>query len=985
MNSASSSSDAVFLREGGHMGALIRAKDWTQTPLGSPESWPQALKTTLRIILTSQQPMFVWWGPDLINIYNDAYMSIIGDKHKSALGRPAREIWPEIWNDLIPRVDAVMRDNIGTYDEKMLLLMQRKGYTEETYFTFSYSPITGEDGKTEGLFCVNSDETQQVLWERQMHIMRELSKNIVHLRSRSKVYAAAFEIFEANPKDFPFSIMYEVSDDGKELKLVQKVPGDLPAEISEPVIDLSKYSEKFPEFQQALSTGKAVMIDDIATRFGVAPKRFWDNSPHCLLLLPIIQYNQLHPFALLCIGLNPYREPGSNYIGFFHLIGEQLTSALTNVAQIKAARTQRHYDKQLKDLFLQAPIAISILRGTDFIIETVNEKMVELWGRGTDQLLGKPIFEAMPDAKGQGFEEILQQVYRTGVPYIANERLMELTRNGVSEKFYVKFIYKALRDENNAITGIMALADDITEYVEVRQKIQDSETRNKLAIDAAEIGTFELNLNTSEFIYSDRFADIFGYPGMLNLKQTDFLKLIYDEDRPIRDTALRIALDTGVLFYEARFIRPNSSVIWLRINGTIIREGQNPTKIFGTVRDITDHKVQAMILEKKVAERTRNLKKKNEELKQSEERFQRMTEEVQDYAILLLDTTGKILNWNKGAEKIKGYREDEIVGRHIETFYLPEDRKSQLPQKLINEAREKGRAVHEGYRIRKDGTVFWASMALTALHDNDGNVIGFSKVTRDLTERKLAEDKIKKYNSELEFQNKELEQFAYVASHDLQEPLRKIQMFADLLERNLDDEEAVKKYFSKINSSAERMSELIKAVLNYSRLSRIDEYYEFIDLNEILRNVLTDFELLIEEKNAKIISDDMPKIKGIPLQLNQLFSNLIGNALKFSVEAPEIRIRSRVLNYEQVPHNTQLSSGSRYLELIFSDNGIGFDQKYAAQIFTIFQRLNDKSAFSGTGIGLALCKKIVENHHGHITAKSAPGQGASFQIYLPIE
>src|SRR5690606_19160369 len=206
-----------------------------------------------------------------------------------------------------------------------------------------------------------------------------------------------------------------------------------------------------------------------------------------------------------------------------------------------------------------------------------------------------------------------------------------------------------------------------------------------------------------------------------------------------------------------------------------------------------------------------------EALRITEELYHKMIEEVEDYAILLLNKDGIIQNWNLGAEKIKGYKEEEIVGKNFRTFYLDEDRKNNFPEKLINQAKEDGKAMHEGWRLRKDGSKFWGYIVITALHDEDGKVIGFSKVTRDLTERKLAEDKMLEYAKNIEIRNKQLEEYAYIASHDLQEPLRKIQIFTELLEKNLKDEKAAKMSLNKIRASAIRMSKLIKDVLRYSQ------------------------------------------------------------------------------------------------------------------------------------------------------------------------
>src|SRR5687768_7169394 len=221
--------------------------------------------------------------------------------------------------------------------------------------------------------------------------------------------------------------------------------------------------------------------------------------------------------------------------------------------------------------------------------------------------------------------------------------------------------------------------------------------------------------------------------------------------------------------------------------------------------------------------------------KKSEDPYHKMIEEIQDYAILLLDKEGNILNWNQGAEKIKGYQESEIIGKNFRIFYQEEDRINKLPERLISEATLHGKAMHEGWRVRKNREKFWGSSVITALHDERNEVIGFSKVTRDLTERKFAEELLNQKAKELEFRNRELEQFVFIASHDLQEPLRKIQVFSGLLEKNLGDQESASKFLKKINASAKRMSSLIKDVLEYSRLSKDEELKVQVDLNVALK------------------------------------------------------------------------------------------------------------------------------------------------------
>ncbi len=364
------------------------------------------------------------------------------------------------------------------------------------------------------------------------------------------------------------------------------------------------------------------------------------------------------------------------------------------------------------------------------------------------------------------------------------------------------------------------------------------------------------------------------------------------------------------------------------------------------------------------------------------ETYQKMVAEVKDYAILMLDTDGNVQNWNLGAEHIKGYSASEAIGLNFRVFYRESDRLQLLPEQLIEEARQNGRATHEGWRVRKDGSMFWGAVVITALHGNQGEVIGFSKVTRDLTERKIAEDRINNYLRDIELRNRQLEEFAYIASHDLQEPLRKIRIFSEMLENSLDDPQAALKYSHKINDSATRMATLIQGILKYSQLSSGEQIKETVDLNHILQEIKEDYEIQMCEKQVKLQADTLPVVNAIRTQMTQLFANLISNAIKFSSKDPLITISVSEAQPEELTDYQRSDEKAVYAKITVTDNGEGFEQQYADQIFKIFKRL---TSTPGTGIGLALCKKIVENHHGTIAVQSTPGAGTIFTITLPVQ
>ena len=409
----------------------------------------------------------------------------------------------------------------------------------------------------------------------------------------------------------------------------------------------------------------------------------------------------------------------------------------------------------------------------------------------------------------------------------------------------------------------------------------------------------------------------------------------------------------------------------------IVQKRHGQEIILIAIEDITEHRAA----EKLTAER--------------ETWFRNMA----DNAPVMIWMTNSSQSWtfvNSTWLKYTGVPEADVKGSGWLELIHPDDRKHASEQYSSNF--EKKLSFEIEARIRRhDGEYRWLLCSGKPTFSPDGNFSGFIGSCADVHDKRVLFEELdhevqertrelQETNKELSRSNSELQQFAYVASHDLQEPLRKIITFSDKLQQYSENiPEEGRAYIEKIEASSQRMTRLIDDLLNFSRISRSNRKFVRTDLNDILRDVLVDFDLLVPQKKAEIHFGKLPVIQAIPLQMEQLFHNLISNALKFTRSGvePVITISSRSISPDET-RNGNLKK-QPLVEIIVEDNGIGFNPEFSEQIFTIFQRLNSKYDYPGTGIGLALCRKIAINHEGEMFAESEPGKGAKFHIILPVK
>jgi GAF domain-containing protein len=325
----------------GDMGEHIRAVDWAATPLGAPASWPQSLKTAVRILLSSRFAMWMGWGPDLTFLYNEAYATMtLGKKHPWALGKPAREVWPEVWEDITSRVRTVLDTGTATWDQALQLFLERSGYTEETYHTFSYSPLADETGAVAGMLCVVVEETDRVIGERRLSTLRELSGALASTTTEHEVLEAVERTLGGNKFDLPFSLAYLFENNATRARLVSHIGIDATHAIAPAVIETSDAAAPWPVAE--LLEGRTRTIVETLSKNGTPipglPRGAWQTPPRAAAIVPIAQQAQEQPAGFLVAGINPYRSFDAEYSGFLELIAGQMAASLANARAYEAEK-----------------------------------------------------------------------------------------------------------------------------------------------------------------------------------------------------------------------------------------------------------------------------------------------------------------------------------------------------------------------------------------------------------------------------------------------------------------------------------------------------------------------------------------------------------------------------------------------------------------------------------------------------------------------
>lgn len=1085
-----------FLADGGEMGSLMRSFRWEQSALGAPDTWPKSLTTAVRIMLTSQQPMFVWWGAELINLYNDPYRAILGGKHPRALGQPASVVWREIWDQVGPRAQITIARNQGTYDEALFLMMERNGYPEETYYTFSYSPIPDDNGETCGIFCANTDETQRIISTRRLATQRELAARTTDSLTVAEACANSLAALETNPHDFPFALLY-LKQQGSEAPIeVGRTAGYLFGKTESAVPNLWPLDEVF-------KTSKSLVIKlPAAISF---PTGAWNRCPEKAALIPINSSGPLGFSGVLVAGLNPHAAYEGNYADFLTLIAGQISSSLTSARAYEEERKRAEALEQLdraKTTFFsnishefRTPLTLMLGPAEDLLtkrdtgeasadrtpLETIHRNALRLQklvnalldfsrieaGRMVAHVQATDLstftvelasaFESAMERAGLSFsitcdslphsvlvdrdmwEKVvfnllsnalkytLQGQVTLGLKLVEGQIQLSVADTGVGipeaelphlfERFHrvvgskgrtfegtgigLALVHELVRLHGGTVTASSQLGKGSTFTVNLPLRVAGtSQDVAPIESDAARPHSARAKDYVEEALRWLPETPCGSPPQSVDSALSKLLigrVLLVDDNADMRlylqrilaaefevsvasngMQALRLAienvpdlvlsdvmmpeLDGFGLLKELRSNPVTRSIPFVFLSA---RAGEEAS-VEGREAGADDYIVKPFTARELLA-RVRGTLLIHRERRHVIEQLNQVFEQA-PVAICVLRTPGFVFELaNSSYQQL--VRGRQIVGRKIADVIpnLPQDVWQAFHQVVDSGKPFSASEWYVPYDADGDGQSedHWFDAAYHPLRNSDQTIRGLISVLHDITKQVLA-------RKEVERVNRELEEFAYVASHDLQEPLRMVNAYSQLLVKRLTESnpEKLHQYANFIGTGVRRMEELIKDLLSFARTvqSEIPPLTP-VPLAACLDKALNVLSAQMEERNARVAVGEMPVVLGDETQLPQVFQNLLSNALKYSKLgiSPEI----------------QISATSHGKEWIISvrDNGIGFRQDYAEHIFGLFKRLH-RDEYSGTGLGLAICKRIIERLGGRIWAESVPGEGSIFSFTL---
>lgn len=635
----------------------------------------------------------------------------------------------------------------------------------------------------------------------------------------------------------------------------------------------------------------------------------------------------------------------------YRTANQETESLIGTIVDITTSKTAEEalirQRKQLYSIFMQAPIGIGIFLGPEYVVDLINAPMCDLYGKTMEEFTGKPIFDVLRHAKGLGFEELLDKVRLTGMPFQGRALKMPVYRKGQLETAYVNFIYEPFRETDGTIIGVIAIAIEVTEQVRATHELQEAEQRARLAIDAVGLGTFDVNLETGETVTSAIFAKIFGFENPV--PSGEYIKVIHPDDLVIRTKAYENAIKTGKLFYEVRLIWPDKSIRWVRVEGKFFYEKGKAIRLLGTLLDITlqmEIKLEQQELVKLVADR---------------ERLLRNITSATPTGLWMADAKGDFTYLNQTWIDWTGLPCEEQTGSGWVNTILPEDRQ-QTTDKFHSYLIERCFHDLEFRFLHVDGNIHWVAASGKPQFSHDGKFTGYIGAFVDITEQKKLQQ--------------QKDEFIGIASHELKTPITSIKAYTQILERmlmksgNVNDAGMMRKMDAQINRLTSLIGDLLDVTkINTGKLQFNDRYFDF---DELLAELMEDLQRTAGQHTLIANASPVGLVYGDRERISQVIINLVTNAVKYSPQSDRVII------------DVTLKDG----ELNFSvqDFGIGIASKNLTKVFDQFYRVSGdmQNTFQGLGLGLYISAEIIRREGGKIWVTSKEGEGSTFYFSLPV-
>jgi PAS domain S-box-containing protein len=978
-----------FLTGGGEMGARMRRHDWSNSPLGAPSEWPQSLRTAVSIMLNSRHPMFLAWGPELGFLYNDAYIPIFGAKHPHALGQPFAGIWAEVWPHICSLVERALNGE-ATWSEDLHLVMQRNGYPEDTWYTFSYSPIRDESGGIGGMFCACNETTSKVLAEQRLTFQLQLSEHLRDLVDPDEVTATATRVIGERLN--VGRVGYGESHDSEQLVTIRPdwVSRGMPS-----LAGLSRPLEAFgPRIMAELRAGKTLSLGDLgADRLSADYIDVYAAvDARAAVIVPLIKEGRFR--AVLFVHDREPRRWSDAEVMLVQDAAQRTWSAFERARAIherhlaEAALSRQFADEteRLRQLFAQAPSFMAVLRGPEHAFELVNDEFERVVGHR--EFLGHPLRTAIPEIQGQGILDLLDEVYATGRPFHAVERPITLRRSpdAPDEDLFVDFVYQPLTGPDGTVSGIFLIGHDATERRHTHDALRDSEGRLRLALQAARLAQATIYFHPWRITHCSRFAQMLGYDADHQLSVDEVRSRYHpdDVDRLQRHREDLLRGEQSFYDIEHRIVWPDGTVHWISARGEIMRsESGTPISVTAVYLDITDQRrVQAALL-------------------QSETEFRTFAQAMPNH-VWVTDTAGKIEWFNDKFYEFAGREANLSIAERWRRVIHPDDLPRALERWAVAVAN--GSPYESELRIKnQDQDYRWFIVRALPIHNDRGEVTRWIGSNTDIDMQKLSAAELSELNATLETRVEERSRELRAAedalrhsqkmeavgqltggiAHDFNNLLTGIIGSLDVVRRRLSSNrlDDVERFMDAALTSANRAAGLTHRLLAFSRRQSLDA--KPVEINRLIQAM----EDLLRRSLSENIQLEMrfdPELWLAEADSNQLESallNLALNARDAMANGGRLIVETKNTHLVRTIGSDDGFESGDYVLMRVSDTGVGMTQEVLERAFDPF--FTTKPIGQGTGLGLSMIYGFAKQSRGHVRIESELGRGTTVDLYLP--